>query len=95
MSVISADLMKYLELLKGPLFEHTIPYMYVDSEQRITVGVGHNLSAHKDVLQLAFVVKRFVRHSVKGGDVGTPIDEKQRVPNRKASNSEKQMTLIS
>jgi hypothetical protein len=62
-----------LNKLKDPTFENNIPYMYVDSEGKITVGVGHNLSAHQDQQDLPFKVQRFERHSVKGGDTGVAI----------------------
>src|ERR1700675_5146950 len=90
MSLIDPNLRPLLERLKGPMFEQNIPFMYVDTEKKITVGVGHNLSSHNDVLQLAFVVKRFERHAVKGGDAGIPINVQVRTKDRKATSSEKQ-----
>ena len=85
---ISPILRTYLEKLKQPDFEDSIPYMYVDSVGKITVGVGHNLSAHRDHESLAFVVKRFDRHHVIGGDVGIPIPKEFRTLNRAATRSE-------
>ena len=70
---ISAELQELLNNLKGSQFENNIAYMYVDSVGKITVGVGHNLTAQGDVLSLPFVVKRYERHSVLGGDKGVPI----------------------
>lgn len=70
MTIISPKLLKLLEVLKKPSSENNIPYMYVDTVGKVTVGVGHNLDAHKDMLTLAFIVKRLTRHHVKGGDTG-------------------------
>ena len=47
--------------------------MYVDTTGNVTVGVGHNLTAHGDCQSLPFVVKRLERKAVLGGDRGTPI----------------------
>ncbi len=63
----------YLEKLKGPAFEKNIPWMYADTVGQVTVGVGHNLTANGDATDLEFVVKRFERHAVIGGDRGVPI----------------------
>jgi hypothetical protein len=65
--------LNYLVKLKGPDFENNIPYMYIDTSAKVTVGVGHNLTAHQDHLTLPFVVARFERKKVIGGDQGTPI----------------------
>jgi GH24 family phage-related lysozyme (muramidase) len=87
--IIGHRLRALLNALKGPMFEKNIPYMYVDTEGKITVGVGHNLSAHKDVLQLPFIVARFERHPVLGGDRGIPISQ-NKTPGRLATTAEKQ-----
>ncbi|GLQ32400.1 hypothetical protein [Litoribrevibacter albus] len=73
MSIISHKLFQLLEILKKPTSENNIPYMYIDTVGKVTVGVGHNLDAHKDMLTLPFMVKRFARHPVKGGDTGIAI----------------------
>ena len=65
--------MNYLVKLKGPDFEDNIPYMYVDSDGKVTVGVGHNLTAHKDQQSLPFKIKRYERKKVISGDQGIPI----------------------
>src|SRR6476620_5254012 len=44
-----------------PSFPSGVPYMYADSSGYITVGVGHNLSAH-GLGGLTFVVKRKERY---------------------------------
>lgn len=75
--IISPALRTFLNELRTPDFEDDIPYMYVDSEGKITVGVGHNLSAHRDVLKLKFITKRRTRKAVKGGDQGVPLDAKR------------------
>jgi hypothetical protein len=41
---ISSDLKALLQTLKGTDFENNIPYMYLDSEGNVTVGVGHKLA---------------------------------------------------
>lgn len=87
--VISPRLRVYVDRLKGPTFEKTIPYMYVDTEGKVTVGVGHNLTAHGDCQELKFVVKRLTRKAVKGGDQGIPIGEPKTI-DRQAFNPEKQ-----
>ncbi|GAA3934354.1 hypothetical protein [Litoribacillus peritrichatus] len=74
MSIISPKLFQLLETLKKPTSENNIPYMYVDTVGKVTVGVGHNLDAHKDMLTLPFMVKRFSRYPVKGGDTGIAIN---------------------
>jgi len=51
--------------------------MYVDTVGKVTVGVGHNLTAHKDKHKLPFKVKRLTRHPVKGGDTGIAITKKK------------------
>ena len=72
--LLAAHVNKLKELEGG-----SIPYMYVDSEGKVTVGVGHNLTAHKDHKQLPFKVRRFERHPVKGGDRGVPITKNKRL----------------
>jgi GH24 family phage-related lysozyme (muramidase) len=84
---ITAALGQLLNTLKGPQFEKNIPYMYVDTVGDVTVGVGHDLDANNDVLKLPFMVKRFERHAVLGGDVGVSIFS-NKVLNRTASQSE-------
>lgn len=54
-------------------FELTVPYMYVDTTGNVTVGTGHNLTAHQDHKRLSFKVRRLERHAVKGGDTGVAI----------------------
>jgi GH24 family phage-related lysozyme (muramidase) len=88
-AVISSDLQQLLNNLKRPDFEGNVPWMYVDTVGKVTVGVGHNVSAHKDLLALPFLVKRFMRHHVIGGDVGKPIVENKAV-DRPATAAEKQ-----
>ena len=83
----SAKLLKLLETLKKSSSENNIPYMYADSVGKITVGVGHNLTAHKDMLTLQFRVRRFERHPVKGGDTGIAITS-QKVVGRLATQTE-------
>ena len=73
MGYLDPALKPFLETLKKTEFEDNIPYMYVDTVGKITVGVGHNLSFHKDQKTLQFVIRRFERHRVIGGDVGVPI----------------------
>jgi GH24 family phage-related lysozyme (muramidase) len=85
--VINPEVRRLLEKLKDPLFEDCIPYMYVDSVGKITVGVGHNLTSHKDQTKLPFIVRRFERHSVIGGDAGIPI-KTAKVIGRKATPDE-------
>ncbi|HEX3445986.1 MAG TPA: hypothetical protein VHS80_14810 [Chthoniobacterales bacterium] len=87
--IIGHKLRSLLNVLKGPMFEKNIPYMYVDTEGKVTVGVGHNLSAHRDVLQLPFIVARFERHPVIGGDRGIPVNH-NKGPGRPATTAEKQ-----
>ncbi len=65
--------LNYLVKLKDPDFEGNIPYMYIDKRGKVTVGVGHNLTAHRDHLTLPFLVQRFERKKVAGGDQGIPI----------------------
>ena len=49
----------YLLTLKKPDFENDVPYMYVDSEGYVTVGVGHNLTTGNDLADtIAFVVAK-------------------------------------
>ena len=69
----SAELNKLLESLKKTTSENNIPYMYVDTRKKVTVGVGHNLTAHKDMQTLQFKVKRLSRYPVRGGDIGVSI----------------------
>ncbi len=83
----SAQLLKLLESLKKPSSENNIPYMYVDSVGKITVGVGHNLTAHRDMLSLPFKVKRFKRYPVRGGHTGIAIT-KNKTLNRTATHTE-------
>jgi GH24 family phage-related lysozyme (muramidase) len=85
---ISPALMRYLNELKGPHFEKTIAYMYVDTVGAVTVGVGHNLTASKDQGRLPFVVKRFERKPVLGGNRGVAIATASRVIDRPASAAE-------
>jgi hypothetical protein len=85
---ISSQLQLLLNKLKGPKFEMNIPYMYLDSVGLVTVGVGHNLDAHKDKLLQPFKVKRFERKAVLGGDRGTPIAKDKRQLNRAATAKE-------
>jgi len=73
MAHLDPGLKLLLTTLKKTQFEDNIPYMYVDTVGKITVGVGHNLSFHKDQKKLPFVIKRFKRHRVLGGDVGVSI----------------------
>lgn len=82
---ISIELGKLLETLKKPTSENFIPYMYIDTSAKVTVGVGHNLDAHKDKLTLPFKVARFTRHPVKGGDTGIPIAKDKRTVGRAAT----------
>ena len=88
MYTISTELRGYLDLLKGPQFEQTIPYMYVDTVGKITVGVGHNITAHGDLGSLKFDVKRLTRKAVKGGDTGIPIGQPKNI-GRSATAAEK------
>ncbi|WP_143169375.1 hypothetical protein [Vibrio quintilis] len=76
MFTFSPKLLQLLQVLKKSSFENNIPYMYVDSVGKITVGVGHNLDAYKDKLELKFVVKRLTRHHVRGGDTGISVKDK-------------------
>jgi len=66
-----AILRPYLEKIKA--FEKNIAYMYVDTTGNVTVGMGHNVTAHNDYRSLKFKVKRFERKAVKGGDRGIAI----------------------
>jgi hypothetical protein len=78
-------------LKKIRLIEHPIPYMYVDSTGHVTVGVGHNLTAHRDHKSLPFkTTSRFERHAVIGGDKGIPIAKDKQQPGRDATEDEKQ-----
>src|SRR5579863_5064240 len=81
------QLRQLLNALKGPQFEKNIPYMYVDTVGDVTVGVGHDLDANSDALQLPFVVKRWERHAVIGGDKGVTITA-NKVLARKATQAE-------
>lgn len=76
---ISEALRKYVDQLKGSSFEKNIAYMYVDTVAKVTVGVGHNLTAHGDWKKLPFVVKRLKRKPVKGGDTGVSIKDESRL----------------
>ncbi|WP_284619241.1 hypothetical protein [Aquabacterium humicola] len=87
-ALISSALMRYLNELKGPQFEKTIPYMYVDTVKAVTVGVGHNLKMHQDQAELPFVIKRFERKAVLGGDRGIPIAATRRVIGLRATPAE-------
>ncbi len=69
-------LVPYLTTIKDEL-EKSIPYMYVDSQNKVTVGAGHNLTSHKDHKDLKFKIKRHERHQVLGGDVGIPIPKER------------------
>jgi GH24 family phage-related lysozyme (muramidase) len=53
--------------------------MYVDTVGKVTVGIGHNLTAHADLLSLNFVVKRLTRKKVKGGATGTPVGDPKKI----------------
>ena len=67
-----AALKSYLDQIEQ--LETPVGYMYVDSTGNVTVGAGHNLTAHKDHKSLPFkTTSRFQRHAVKGGDTGVPI----------------------
>jgi hypothetical protein len=44
----------YLFKLKSASFEKKIPYMYLDSQGYLTVGIGHNIDARGDLLELPF-----------------------------------------
>src|SRR3954452_24177539 len=67
-----ADLKIYLDKIKQ--LEKPVAYMYVDSTGNVTVGAGHNLTAHKDHKTLPFnTTSRFGRHKVLGGDTGIAI----------------------
>lgn len=85
--VISPALRQLLDKLKGPKFEMNIPYMYVDTVGDVTVGVGHDIDANNDLLKLPFIVKRFTRHKVIGGDTGISITSNQTL-DRPASQAE-------
>jgi GH24 family phage-related lysozyme (muramidase) len=85
--VITPVLRQLLDNLKRAQFENNVAYMYVDTVGENTVGVGHNLTAHGDALKLPFIVKRFERHAVIGGDVGVPISS-DKVIGRRASIAE-------
>jgi hypothetical protein len=89
-ALIKPELLAELEKLKGPFFEKNIPFMYVDTTKNVTVGVGHNLTFHKDVKKLEFVIKRYERHAVLGGDMGTSIVLGRRSIGREATEEEKQ-----
>jgi GH24 family phage-related lysozyme (muramidase) len=73
--LVSLELKSYLAKLKGALFEKTIPYMYLDTEGKVTVGVGHNITDNNDLDQLIFFVRRLTRHHVIGGDTGVPLSK--------------------
>jgi hypothetical protein len=73
-----------LQTLKGTDFENNIPYMYLDSEGNVTVGVGHKLATHDDATKLSFKINsetdpetktmpRRKRHAVIGGDRGPDL----------------------
>lgn len=81
----AVELTPYLEKIK--FFEQPIPWMYSDSVGKITVGAGHNVTAHNDYLTLDFAVKRFERQA-KGGDAGVAISKDARKVDRTASKSE-------
>ena len=72
-AILTPQLRSLLDELKKSSFERNIPYMYVDSVGKITVGVGHNLTAYKDQTTLRFIVKRTERHAVRGGDKGPAV----------------------
>jgi GH24 family phage-related lysozyme (muramidase) len=86
---ISNQLRSYLDQLKGPQFEKNIPHMYVDTTGNVTVGVGHNLTAHDDCQSLKFYVKRLERKAVLGGDKGEPVGKPHTI-DRVATPPEKQ-----
>lgn len=78
----------YLFKLKTASFEKTVPYMYLDSQGHLMVGIGHNIDLRGDLLDLPFVTTdRFDREAAKDGEKGTPIMEKK-VPNRPATPQE-------
>lgn len=54
--------------------------MYVDTTGNVTVGVGHNLTAHRnDLNALTFTVKRLQRKKVVGGDMGIAVASPERL----------------
>jgi len=71
------QLRKMTDILRSDNFEKTIPYLYLDSEGILTVGVGHNLKANRtpNVFSLSFVVKRLERHATRDGHAGVPITD--------------------
>jgi hypothetical protein len=69
--------------------EKNIPFMYVDTTRNVTVGVGHNLTFHNDVATLPFVIKRFDKHAVIGGDKGVSIAADRRRLDLVATEEEK------
>jgi hypothetical protein len=78
----------YLFKLKSASFEKNLPYMYLNSLGHLTVGIGHNIDARGDLLDLPFVTtERFEREAAKDGEKGTPITE-NKVPNRPATPQE-------
>ena len=70
--MVDASLKSYLDKIKQ--LEKPVGYMYVDSTGNVTVGAGHNLTAHMDHKSLPFkTTSRFARHAVRDGDTGIAI----------------------
>src|ERR1700693_1637056 len=55
---LSARLQEKLDMLENPSFENNIPFMYVDSSAKVTVGVGHNLTDISTADRKTFFTKR-------------------------------------
>ena len=99
---ITPELRMYLEILKSQDFERNVAYMYVDSQNQITVGVGHNITAHRDLDQLTFIVRvddsdpiklghgRVTREHVRGGNRGKPVENYEQRKGKLATAAEKQ-----
>lgn len=73
MATPSNSLNALLDNLRSPDWEGTIPYMYVDTAGKVTVGVGHNLTDNNDLSSIKFYVRRLFRKKTGSGDAGTPI----------------------
>lgn len=70
------QLLAELQILRTPDFENEIPYMYVDTKAKITVGVGHNITdngGRAALVTLQFWQARQMRKSPKHSGGGTPI----------------------
>ena len=67
---LSARLQEKLDMLENPSFENNIPFMYVDSSAKVTVGVGHNLTDISTADRKTFFTKRkfMVRRLVRALD---------------------------